>query len=96
MMLGAKKELVLVRSIDFGGKTLLETLMALSGESRESVLTALEQEDEVMVENTRMALTVLAREVGSSIGFFEGRREETIGRVHVSGATPNQSPCSRS
>lgn len=85
MMIGAKRELVLVRNIEFGGKALLESLMALSGESREAVLMALEQEDEVMVENTRMALSVLTREVGSSIGFFEGRREEMIGRVHVSG-----------
>jgi Tfp pilus assembly PilM family ATPase len=85
MMIGAKRELVLVRNIDFGGKILLESLMALSGESRESVVIALEQEDELMVENTRMALMVLTREVGSSIGFFEGRREETIGRVFVSG-----------
>ncbi|MDQ3624579.1 MAG: pilus assembly protein PilM, partial [Verrucomicrobiota bacterium] len=31
------------------------------------------------------------REVGSSIGFFEGRREETITRIHVSGA-PAKAP----
>jgi Tfp pilus assembly PilM family ATPase len=86
MMVGAKQELVLVRSIDFGGRMLIETLMALSGESRESVLEALEHEDEMMVENTRMALMVLTREIGSSIGFFEGRREETIDRIFVSGA----------
>jgi len=86
MMVGAKRELVLVRSIDFGGRMLIETLMALSGESRESVLQALEHEDEMMVENARMALMVLTREVGSSIGFFEGRREETIDRIFVSGA----------
>ncbi|MEO7318721.1 MAG: pilus assembly protein PilM, partial [Chthoniobacteraceae bacterium] len=85
MMIGMKRELVLVRQIDFGGRLLIETLMALSGESRESVLTALEQEDEVMIENTRMALMILTREVGSSIGFFEGRREDTIQQVWVSG-----------
>jgi Tfp pilus assembly PilM family ATPase len=86
MMVGAKRELVLVRSIDFGGRMLVETLTALSGESREGVLEALEHEDEMMVENTRMALMVLMREIGSSIGFFEGRREETIDRIFVSGA----------
>src|SRR5436190_7016783 len=43
MMIGAIRELVLVRNIDFGGKILLEALMALSGESRESVLIALDQ-----------------------------------------------------
>ncbi len=85
MMIGVKRELVLVRQIDFGGRLLIETLMALSGESRESVFTALEQEDEVMIENTRMALMVLTREIGSSIGFFEGRREETIQQIWISG-----------
>ena len=85
MMIGVKRELVLVRQIDFGGRLLIETLMALSGESRESVFTALEQEDEVMIENTRMALMILTREVGSSIGFFEGRREDTIQQIWISG-----------
>ena len=85
MMIGVKRELVLVRQIDFGGRLLVETLMALSGESRESVLTALEQEDEVIIENTRMALMILTREIGSSIGFFEGRREDTIPQIWISG-----------
>ena len=85
MMIGVKRELVLVRQIDFGGRLLIETLMALSGESRESVFTALEQEDEMMIENTRMALMILTREVGSSIGFFEGRREDTIQQIWISG-----------
>ena len=85
MMIGVKRELVLVRQIDFGGRLLIETLMALSGETRESVFTALEQEDEVMVENTRMALMVLTREVGSSIGFFEGRRDDAIAQIWISG-----------
>jgi Tfp pilus assembly PilM family ATPase len=85
MMIGAKRELVLVRTIDFGGKALVEMLMELSGETREGVHTALGHEDELMVENARMALGGLTREVGSSIGFFEGRREETISRIHISG-----------
>ena len=85
MMIGIKRELVLVRQIDFGGRLVLETLMALSGESRESVITALAQEDEAMIENARIALMVLIREVGSSIGFFEGRHEATIGQIWVSG-----------
>jgi Tfp pilus assembly PilM family ATPase len=28
---------------------------------------------------------MLTREIGSSIGFFEGRREETVGQVWISG-----------
>jgi Tfp pilus assembly PilM family ATPase len=87
MILGAKRELVLVRTVDVGGQSIVEALMALSGESRESVLIALEQEDEVMVENARMALMNLTREISSSIGFFEARREESITQVLVSGGT---------
>ena len=85
MMIGVKKELVLIRNIDFGGKTLLEALCSLSGESTDAVFKALEQEDEIIVENARMALMAFTREIGSSIGFVEGRREETIGQIWVSG-----------
>lgn len=82
---GAKREMVLVRSIDFGGKALLEALAGLSGEGTGAVFEALEQEDEVMVEYTRVALSNLTREIGSSIGFFEARHEETIARIYVTG-----------
>ena len=85
MMVGARRELVLVRNVDFGGKALMEALTGLSAEGREGVILGLEQEDEVMVEYTRVALTTLAREIGSSIGFFEARHEQTVGRVYVSG-----------
>jgi Tfp pilus assembly PilM family ATPase len=40
-----------------------------------------------MVENARMALMNLTREISSSIGFFEARREESIRQVFVSGGT---------
>jgi Tfp pilus assembly PilM family ATPase len=76
-----------VRTIDFGGKPLIEALTGLSGDTREAVLQALEQEDEVMVEYTRVALTSLVREIQSSIGFLEHRREEMIDRVFVSGGS---------
>jgi type IV pilus assembly protein PilM len=82
---GVKREMVLVRSIDFGGKALLEALAGLSGEGPSSVFDALEMEDEVMVEYTRVAINSLTREIGSSIGFFEARHEETITRIHVTG-----------
>ena len=85
MMIGARRELSLIRTVDFGGKSLVEALCGLSGESPETVLSALAQEDEVMVEYTRMALMALTREIGSSIGFYEGRREETISQIWVSG-----------
>ncbi len=85
MLVGMKKELVLVRSIDFGGTTLLEALCGLSGDGRESVITALDQEDEVMVEYTRVAMNTLTREIGSSIGFIEHHHEGRITRIFVSG-----------
>jgi type IV pilus assembly protein PilM len=85
VMVGVKRELVLVRTIDFGGKALVEALTGLSGEGREAVLQALEQEDEVMVEYTRVALNALIREIQNSIGFLEHRHEETISKVFVSG-----------
>lgn len=85
VMVGLRRELVLVRTIEFGGRALVEALMGLSGEGQDGVFQALDQEDEVMVEYTRVALNALVREIQSSIGFLEHRREETIRHVHVSG-----------
>ena len=85
VMVGVKRELVLIRTIDFGGKALLDALTSLSGEQRELVFQALEEEDEVMVEYTRVALNALIREIQSSIGFLEHRHEETVAKVYVSG-----------
>jgi Tfp pilus assembly PilM family ATPase len=92
VMVGVKRELVLVRTIDFGGKALMEALTGLSGESEDMVFKALEQEDEVMVEYTRVAVNALVREIQSSIGFLEHRHEETISKVFISGgASKSQS-----
>lgn len=85
MMIGMQKTLVLVRTVDFGANTLVETLTALTGEQRDAAVEALEQEDELMMENARMALAGLTREISSSIGFFEGRYDQTVRRVYVSG-----------
>lgn len=85
VMVGVKRELVLVRTIEFGGKALVEALTGLSGEGREAVLQALDQEDEVMVEYTRVAINALIREIQNSIGFLEHRHEETISKVYISG-----------
>ncbi len=85
VMVGSRRELILVRSIDCGGKALLDALMGLSGEGREAVLQALEQDDEVMVEYTRVAFAPLIREIQNSIGFLEHRHEETISKIFVSG-----------
>ena len=91
VMVGLKRELILVRNIDFGGKALIEALTSLSGEGREAVLLALDQEDEVMVEYSRVALNALVREIQNSIGFLEHRHEETINKIFVSGG-PAKSP----
>jgi Tfp pilus assembly PilM family ATPase len=72
-------------TITLGANTILDALEALSGEPRASVMIALHQEDEMMIENGRVALMNLSREIASSIGFFEARREEKIGRTYVSG-----------
>lgn len=85
VMVGVKRELILVRTIEFGGKALVEALTGLSGEGRDAVLQALDQEDEVMVEYTRVALNALIREIQNSIGFLEHRHDETISKVFVSG-----------
>jgi len=85
IMVGLKRELVLVRNIDSGGKAFIEALTSLSGEGREAVLQALEQEDEVMVEFARVAMNALIREIQNSIGFLEHRHEETISKIYVSG-----------
>ncbi len=79
---GVKKELILVRSIDYGGKALHEALKshieAAGGDPGES-------DDESMLDRARVSLSALTREVSSSIGFFEGRREETITKIFISG-----------
>lgn len=87
MMVGLKRELVLVRNIDSGGKALVEALTSLSGEGREAVLQALEQEDEVMVEFARVAINALVREIQNSIGFLEHRHEQTIPKIYITGGS---------
>src|SRR5260221_8421196 len=85
VMVGVKRELVLVRSIEFGGAPFFDALTGLSGENHETVFQALEHEDEVMVEYTRVALNALVREIQNSIGFLEHRHDETIRRLYISG-----------
>jgi type IV pilus assembly protein PilM len=83
---GVKRELILVRAIDFGGEALFDTLVSHCGGTREEAIAGLERGDnEMTIEAARLALTALTREISSSIGFFEGRREENIVRIFVSG-----------
>ena len=85
MLVGMRKELILVRQIDFGGGSLMDSLCGLSGDHREAVISALDHEDEVMIEYTRVNMNTLTREISSSIGFIEHHHEAAIGRVFVTG-----------
>jgi type IV pilus assembly protein PilM len=85
MLMGSKGELVLVRSIDYGGKALRQALTADGALERNAAWTLLQQGDPGMAEICRSSLSRLATEVRNSIGFFEGQREESISRIFVSG-----------
>lgn len=83
---GVKRELILVRAIEFGGQTLLDELTNHVGITHAEAKEALERgDDETVIETARLLLAQLTREVSSSIGFFEARREENITRIFVSG-----------
>jgi Tfp pilus assembly PilM family ATPase len=85
VLVGSRGELVLVRSIEAGGKALTEALTAQGAIEKKSVWKMIEQGDGTMSEICRNSLTRLATEVRNSIGFFEGQREEGINRIFVSG-----------
>jgi len=85
VLIGNKKELVLVRSIDYGGKSLNEALTAEGALEAEAARLMIEQGDSGMTEICRDSLARLAIEVRNSIGFFEGQHEESIHRIFVSG-----------
>ena len=42
-----------------------------------------------MIETARLSLAALTREISSSIGFFEGRHEENIAKIYLSGGPAN-------
>jgi Tfp pilus assembly PilM family ATPase len=85
VLIGRKKELVLVRSIDYGGKSLMQALTADGALDANAAWLMIQQADEGMTEICRNSLSRLATEVRNSIGFFEGQREESINRIFVSG-----------
>lgn len=85
MLIGWKGELVLVRSIEYGSRGLLDRLAMLGNLSHGEALEALEKQDLLLSESARISLAELAREISSSIGFFEGRFEESISQIYVSG-----------
>jgi Tfp pilus assembly PilM family ATPase len=85
VLIGSKKELVLVRSIDYGGKALTQALTADGALDADAARVMMEEGDAGMAEICRSSLTRLATEVRNSIGFFEGQHEQTIHRIFVSG-----------
>ena len=85
VLIGSKKELVLVRSVDYGGKQLTQALTADGALDANAARLMMEQGDGGMADICRTSLTRLATEVRNSIGFFEGQREESIHRIFVSG-----------
>ena len=85
VLAGSRKELVLARTIDYGGDDFLQALTGNGGMDRESAIRLIDENDQGMLEAGRTSLIHLARELRSSIGFFEGQREEAISRVYFSG-----------
>ena len=85
VLIGSKGELVLVRSIDYGGKALMQALTAEDALDADAAWLMIQQGDEGMTEICRGSLARLGMEVRNSIGFFEGQREEAISRIFVSG-----------
>src|SRR6476620_10535659 len=76
VLIGSKSELVLVRSIDYGGKALMQALTADDALAADAAWLMIQQGDEGMTEICRGSLQRLGMEVRNSIGFFEGQREE--------------------
>jgi len=85
VLIGSKSELVLVRSIDYGGKALMQALTAEDALDADAAWLMVQQGDEGMTEICRGSLARLGMEVRNSIGCFEGQREESISRIFVSG-----------
>ena len=86
VLAGTSRELVLVRSVDYGGRHFLDAVSGDGAIDRDAAVTLVEQGDAGMAEAGHASLAGLARELRSSIGFFEGQREQAIRRVFFSGA----------
>ena len=85
VIVGVKGELVLIRTLDYGGARFMEQLILQGASSMEEVAAFLEQEEVLTIENARLSLGEVVHSVSSSIGFFEAQRDEDIPRVYVSG-----------
>jgi Tfp pilus assembly PilM family ATPase len=86
VMLGCKRELVLVRTIDYGGRHFIDAISGDGAIDLGAAITLIEKGDPGLNEVGRASLSALSIQLRNSIGFFEGQREENIMRVHFSGA----------
>src|SRR5438552_13353359 len=77
VLIGSKSELVLVRSIDYGGKALMHALTAEDALDADAAWLMIQQGDEGMTDICRGSLARLGMEVRNSIGFFERSEEHT-------------------
>ncbi len=85
VLIGQKSELVLARSIDYGGKEFTQSLTAEGAVDAAGARLLMQEGDAGIAEICRNSLLGLATEVRNSIGFFEGQCEESIHRIFVSG-----------
>ena len=85
VLIGQKTELMLVRSIDYGGKQFAGALTTEGAVDAAGARLLMQQGDPGMADMCRQSLLGLATEVRNSIGFFEGQCEESIHRIFVSG-----------
>ncbi len=83
---GANGEIVMIRTIQYGGKTLLDDLMMNGAIDREAAILLIEQGDGGLADMTEKSLQLISREVLSSIGFYEAQLDRTVNNLYVSGA----------
>ena len=86
---GLRQDLIIVRTLEYGGKALMDALVRHGGGNGASAMSLLEEGDDLLIETARLSLAALTREISSSIGFFEGRHEENITQVYLSGGPAN-------
>lgn len=84
---GSQGRIVMIRTIDFGGKSLLEDVMMNGAIDREAAILLLEQGDGGLTELAEKSLQLISREMLSSIGFYEAQLDRTIDKIYVSGAS---------
>src|SRR5437588_10210843 len=71
VLIGSRSELVLIRSIDYGGKALMQALTAEDALDADAAWLMIQQGDEGMTESCRNSLARWAVEGRNSIGVFE-------------------------